>query len=432
MPCLLEALAWGAMVPSFAACGGVLRGHVGDGPDATAMGTDAGSEGDAASVADAAGSPVFNLLSEAGAPPVPDGACGASTDPGAGCGDLTSDPHHCGTCDTDCEGGACVDAACAPMPAGALATGQQSPIAIGVDANNVYWVNGGTAVIGGARPGAVEGYVQGQLMKCAIGGCNNAPTLLASGWSQGSEPSTTLAFDGANVYFVGDVRSVPPGVLYDQVALSCGVDGCNCNATIAGFGGPTSVVVAGGNLFWTSFLTSEIDSEPLGTAPLQPTAIAMHQNGPTGIAADDAAIYWADGDGDIGRCALPDCAGGPTTLWTGAWEGGQQPGTFGIAVDANHIVWTNRQVVTGSIMACAKPDCAGTTVTIASGRSEPAGIASDGTNVYWVEDHVYRCPITGCVGAPTSLAAAGGPTIAIDDTRVYFVGPNWEIMAIAK
>ncbi|HEY8039145.1 MAG TPA: hypothetical protein VIF15_05095, partial [Polyangiaceae bacterium] len=51
------------------------------------------------------------------------------------------------------------------LPAGALADGQAGPDGIAVDATSVYWTN----------------HLGGQVMKCAIAGCNDSPTVLAGG-----------------------------------------------------------------------------------------------------------------------------------------------------------------------------------------------------------------------------------------------------------
>lgn len=55
------------------------------------------------------------------------------------CVDTTSDPKNCGYCGHDCLGGFCVASACQPV---VVATKQQWPVAITVDATNVYWTNG--------------------------------------------------------------------------------------------------------------------------------------------------------------------------------------------------------------------------------------------------------------------------------------------------
>jgi hypothetical protein len=125
-----------------------------------------------------------------------DGGCGAGT-----LGDL----HNRGTCGHDCHGGACEAGACVPLPDGVLATGQESPLAIAVDATNVYWLN--QSPFEGPTSNGGEYHPNGSVMKCAIAGCNNNPTILASGWTQpGASPvvSQSLVVDSGMPYWVGN------------------------------------------------------------------------------------------------------------------------------------------------------------------------------------------------------------------------------------
>lgn len=96
--------------------------------------------------------------------------------------DRRTDPNNCGACGVSCDGGACSDGGCVPLGAGVLATGQASPIAIAVDATNVYWVNRGLP-LGSGKQGTA--WLDGQVMACSIGGCGNRPTVLAGGFSGG-------------------------------------------------------------------------------------------------------------------------------------------------------------------------------------------------------------------------------------------------------
>ena len=57
-----------------------------------------------------------------------------------------------------------------------------------MDASYVYWTNGGTADAGGG------------IMRCAISGCDNNPTTLASG--QGSPMG--IVVDSTNIYWIGN------------------------------------------------------------------------------------------------------------------------------------------------------------------------------------------------------------------------------------
>ena len=51
------------------------------------------------------------------------------------------------------------------------------------------------------------------------------------------------------------------------------------------------------------------------------------------------------------------------------------------------------------------------------------GIAVDATDVYWVEDQLYKCAIGGCGDTPTAVAPGRGvgSAIALDATHIYVV-----------
>ena len=77
-----------------------------------------------------------------------------------------------------CPLGTCVGPSPNPIT---LAGGQNDPVAIATDGANVYWLNG----------------ISGEVMRCANRGCNQQPTVLASG----IPGLARLTVDGASVYF---------------------------------------------------------------------------------------------------------------------------------------------------------------------------------------------------------------------------------------
>src|SRR5262249_9203545 len=97
------------------------------------------------------------------AQPTPHCASGACTCAGQTCGsacvDTASDPKNCGRCEHDCLGGACQSGTCQPI---AVASGQGAPGTLRIDANNLYWLNGGHI---------------GQVVKMPLHG--GVPTILA-------------------------------------------------------------------------------------------------------------------------------------------------------------------------------------------------------------------------------------------------------------
>src|SRR5439155_19469707 len=75
--------------------------------------------------------------------PVHSPACdsGLTSCPAAGCVDLSFDKEHCGSCTRSCRGGDCFQGNCQPI---LIATGQDSPEDVQVDATSIYWTTWAT------------------------------------------------------------------------------------------------------------------------------------------------------------------------------------------------------------------------------------------------------------------------------------------------
>ncbi len=376
---------------------------------------------------------VVEASEEAASEASPGGSCAsAASYLDGGCGDPLTDPHNCGACGHDCLGGACDAGACVPLPVGVLATGQFSPIAMAVDGTSVYWLDWGASISsegGGGLP-TVEVFAA-QVVKCAVGGCGNRPTVLATLSLPTPFPSaiaggiptspSALAVDATNVYWT------------EQTAVrACAIGGCGCSPTTiaTGVNQPPGVAAAAGSAFWTVWAhgapyTGTVETCPITGCVGGPTILAHAQGGPLGLVSDGTDVSWVDtyaNNGSLMMCPVGGCNGAPTQLWASTGVTGGNP--IGVVGDATRLYWTNGGP--GSVMECQKADCPGTLITLASGRNRPSGIAVDGADVYWREDNVYKCAIGGCNGTPTLVATASidqfswDAALALDSTRVYW------------
>jgi hypothetical protein len=103
-----------------------------------------------------------------------------------------------------------------------IATGGQSPLALAVDANNVYWTDTATNTVA----------------RCAISGCGNSPTVLAAGLASPNQ----IATDSVNVYWTN---------YNDGTVMKCAVGGCGAPTVVAcGQTSPGSIVVDSTSAYW--------------------------------------------------------------------------------------------------------------------------------------------------------------------------------------
>ncbi len=377
---------------------------------------------------------------------------------GASCGDTQTDPRNCGTCGHDCKGGACQSGVCAALGPNVLASGQRTPAGIVVDATQVYWIDRGTYSTAG------QTHTAAQLLKCAKSGCNNAPTVLATGaWAD----VTNLAVDGANVYWGASGQ-----------ILKCSIDGCKDGPTVlwSGEGGVGQVAVEDASLYFEvpdseqAYVcsTEECDGgTALAVLPDGSGNVPTQFTGPIAIAVDEEDLYVGESAGPFGAvfaCTRSDCSrtahaianffalNGMGELGGLALPNGPSPSAPLLAVDATNVYFASTPVLGGGgpaplpgaggetsalgSLSFAAKDGSNPPATLLDDLSFPSAIAVDGTMVYvaqWGDEseagrrpagsgQIVKCAVAGCNGAATTVEDyVNYPQgIAVDDVNVYW------------
>jgi hypothetical protein len=255
-----------------------------------------------------------------------------------------------------------------------LIGGQANPYGIAIDKTNIYWTNLG-----------------GQVMQCPIAGCGDHATVLASGQNMPTfitVDATDVYWTNSGTTGCVRVNNCPPMPVMSgsggQV-VKCAIGGCGGAPTVlaADASDPTGIAVDAANVYWTDFLSGQVMECAVGGCSGQPTVLASGQSAPYAIAVDGASVYWTNWGADwatgfsdpvtLMACAKGGCGNAPTTLSTG-----KSPAGYGLAVDGAAVYWTDD----AQLMKVQVTPAPGATTVLASGYG-PEFIALDATNVYW-------------------------------------------------
>jgi virginiamycin B lyase len=202
------------------------------------------------------------------------------------------------------------------------------------------------------------------------------------------------------------------------------------------------VVAPTGHIYWTNASVGIGRADLDGSNPDEAFITAVDAGQPVGVAVDAQYVYWTDVNNHrIGRANLDGTNPDPTFLPLTYLDPGDlstQP--IGIAVDGQYIYWSDadypsigRANLDGSNVLPGFIDLSDVTCGPGSPSScaLPTGIAVDGQHVYWTDEgwqggSVGRADLDGA-NANKSFLIIGGNTewgIAVDAQHVYW---TWSI-----
>ncbi len=298
--------------------------------------------------------------------------------------DLTSDALSCGACEHGCQGGPCQSGLCQPVIVASgqgyayrlaatetslywtrsdgsvlraqsgsepeiLASDQNSPGDLAVDATHVYWANLGDKTIvrapleGGATTIVVAD--AGQAWSLAISATTLSWTDNKTGevraMALAGGPPVTLATTPGAWSIAMDTTHVYWTTLFEGSVFAAPLGGGPTTPLVTGFTAPSDLALAGERLLFGTTNDAGVHAVPLAGGE----TIVMTTEGGFGLAADDHHVYFGEYDGRLARVPL---TGGKREVI------GIAPGTpTDIALTSKTVYWT-AAATNGLILKVAK------------------------------------------------------------------------------
>jgi hypothetical protein len=144
------------------------------------------------------------------------------------------------------------------------------------------------------------------------------------------------------------------------------------------------------------------------------------------IAVDSNTVYWGS-DGIFG-CAIDGCNKHPTTIFPPT---GYQ--VYGVATDGTNVYWVTPGAIASYVATCPTSGCpvgsdGGANPTLlATSQGNPVDIAVHSQTVYWLDATgatVLDCSVNGCGGHPSRISmgpCCGGAALAINGDAAVWI-----------
>jgi hypothetical protein len=302
-----------------------------------------------------------------------------------------------------------------------VASSVYNPVALAVDAKNVYWVD---------TNDSTGDTTNGAAMKAPISGGNPASPTVISG---GHVYPTAIAVNPYGVYWVdGGSNSMYQGGLW-WVDNNNGLYQVGTTSQING----VSLASNTTTLYWFDESTTPNPASLLTVAAGSlntPTSPGTGGGCPIATVLDATTIYWLDTGCFAGSGALYEwslsLSGTPTRLIPTSPLNG--PYSHRIAVDANGVYLFESQ--SGSILrAPLTPGAPAFLVPSASAN----GVAVDANNIYWTDgtqNAILYAPLAGGAGTPLVTGQNSPYDIVLDANSIYWTNnanPG-SVMKVAK
>lgn len=307
---------------------------------------------------------------------------------------VDGDPLNCGACSRDCKG-PCTNGVCTPE---AVATDVPGSIqALGVTATVVAFyatdaasstgyrvfrvpVGGGvvtpiaevTPLVLGMRRFLVDGNWVAWFDEYT-----GVTFRSLTGSASVSRPATDFSFDDAGrVWTISNDATNAVITAFDRAQLYA--DGGAPPVASVGYSSYAEAAVAAsaGRVFFGSYPAGSILSLPEGaTAGTPATVVATDAGVPRGLSAASDRLFWVAGS--LFGCARDACV--PKVF-------GKPKASTSVAVDGSFVYWTewdNSQPLAGQVLRCPLSGCVGAPTAVAKAQNRPRGVALYGAHVYW-------------------------------------------------